>query len=94
MKKQQETHIQVLCTRAVADEMCRYDGATIVKEELVDSRFDAYVDSKSGVLTAQEIADEKEQHRKYRFTIRGTQHTFRRWASFGVSTRIVEEPKK
>lgn len=90
MTKRQKTQIVVRCSRGIANEMCRYDGAEIVNELLLEDKWDKVVDRwvSEGNITPAEAELEKERHRLYQFTIEGLHHTTGRWASFGVIVQI------
>jgi hypothetical protein len=60
--------------------MCRYEGAELVDEELVDNR---------GLIFQQRFGEDPDQHNVYLFTIESPECVVGRWASFGISPKKV-----
>jgi len=72
--------IKVRCSKAVAEEMCRYDDSKIISSILISNQ----------TPTAYLTNEERERFRKYEFIIEGEYHTMDRWDSFGVTPKEVE----
>lgn len=75
---------EVRTSKAIAEEMCRYDNAQIVSSEIFREAPDQILE----LNNAQAI----EQFRKYQFTIRCQRKPTReRWTSFGVKVRNLRK---
>jgi len=64
---------EVTCTRGIAHEMVRYEGATIISETRVPNKFDSMCD---------------ESLYTYRYVIESDDIVGARWRSFGVRPKI------
>ena len=81
MKKTKVVQYTAVCSRPVAEEMTRYEGSKIVKEEPALNRHpwkDPYMAA---------------QNTNYTFTIEADKNRYRpgRWSSFGIKTTVIPE---
>lgn len=86
--KRKRSRISVRCSPGIAQEMARYDHATIIEKTLISHK-DEWVESYCKRLGFEDVDHEKEQHRIYDFIIENEYHTIGRWLSFGIVPKTL-----